>query len=256
MEKHFVLIHGGCFGAWAWYKVVTILESNGYKATALDMASSGINPRRTDEVKSYSDYSEPLIKFMEDLPSNERVVLVGHSLAGVIVSLAMEKFPQKIAAGVFLTAVMPSPEITMATLHEEHKEQIDTFMDCQMIHGNGDDNPPTAFLFGLEYLKSKVFQLCPPEDMTLASLLVRPISLAIEQGELDIPLTQINYGSVPRIYLISENDNVTKVEVQRWMVDKNPPEEVFVIPSCDHMVMLSNPKDLSSRLLEIAHKYD
>ncbi|KAG6766916.1 hypothetical protein POTOM_028093 [Populus tomentosa] len=38
---HFVLIHGSASGAWAWYKVKTMLEAAGHSVTALDMSASG-----------------------------------------------------------------------------------------------------------------------------------------------------------------------------------------------------------------------
>ena len=40
--KHFVLIHGGGFGAWCWYKSIALLEEAGFVATALDLTGSGI----------------------------------------------------------------------------------------------------------------------------------------------------------------------------------------------------------------------
>ncbi|MCI94785.1 methylesterase, partial [Trifolium medium] len=40
----------------------------------------------------------------------EKVILVGHSLGGLNIALAMEKFPEKVAVGVFLTAVAPDTD--------------------------------------------------------------------------------------------------------------------------------------------------
>ncbi|CAM6096591.1 unnamed protein product [Calypogeia fissa] len=37
-----------------------------------------------------------------------KVVLVGHSIAGVTISLAMEQYPEKISHAIFLTASMPA----------------------------------------------------------------------------------------------------------------------------------------------------
>ena len=52
---------------------------------------------------------------MESLPADERVVLVGHSLGGLAISQAMEKFPEKVSVAVFVTASMPGP-----TLNQEY----------------------------------------------------------------------------------------------------------------------------------------
>lgn len=120
VKKHFVLVHGTCFGAWVWYKLASLLKSNGHKVTSIDMKSSriNINPIVAEEVKSITDYSQPLFDLMASLPLEERVILVGHSLGGISISLAMEIFHQKISVAVFLTAVMPGPHLTMELINQ------------------------------------------------------------------------------------------------------------------------------------------
>ncbi|XP_058081608.1 methylesterase 1-like isoform X3 [Magnolia sinica] len=107
-KKHFVLVHGACHGAWCWYKVATLLTSAGNRVTAVDLAASGINPKKfEDEVLKFSEYSLPLLDIMASLPPQERVILVGHSLGGLNLALAMDKYPEKVSVAVFLTAFMP-----------------------------------------------------------------------------------------------------------------------------------------------------
>lgn len=109
-RKHYVLVHGACHGAWCWYKLKPRLESAGHHVTVLDLAASGINMKKFQDVDTFLQYSEPLLGFMSSLPPNEKVVLVGHSLGGLNIALAMEKFPEKVAVGVFLTALVPDTE--------------------------------------------------------------------------------------------------------------------------------------------------
>lgn len=118
-EMHFVLIHGSCHGAWCWYKVATLLKSSGHKVTALDMAASGIHPKQVNQIHSISDYYEPLMEFMVSLPPEEKVILVGHSLGGLPISVAMERFPRNISVAVFVTALMPGEDLTFPAIMEE-----------------------------------------------------------------------------------------------------------------------------------------
>ena len=104
---HFVLVHGACHGAWSWFKMKHRLESAGNRVTALNMAASGIHEKQIEAVASMEEYSRPLLDFVDSLPSDEKVVLVGHSLGGFNIAYAMEAFPEKIAAGVFVAAFMP-----------------------------------------------------------------------------------------------------------------------------------------------------
>lgn len=104
---HFVLIHGACQGAWCWYKVTTRLKMAGHQVTTLDMAASGIDTRSIQDVRTMAEYSQPLLDFMKELPPDKKVILVGHSLGGMNISLAMENYPEKVSVAVFLTAFMP-----------------------------------------------------------------------------------------------------------------------------------------------------
>jgi|UniRef100_A0A2N9HDR1 alpha-beta hydrolase superfamily lysophospholipase len=118
-ERHFVLVHGACHGAWSWYKVITLLKSAGHKVTALDLAACGIHPKQAHELRSIKDYLEPLMEFLAALPAEERVILVGHSMGGACISVAMERFPNKIYVAVYATALMPGPDLDSVTINEE-----------------------------------------------------------------------------------------------------------------------------------------
>jgi pimeloyl-ACP methyl ester carboxylesterase len=59
------------------------------------------------DVHTLHDYTQPLLDLLASLPPNQKVVLVGHSLGGFNLALAIDKYPEKVAVGVFVTAVMP-----------------------------------------------------------------------------------------------------------------------------------------------------
>lgn len=117
--KHFILVHGLCHGAWSWYKVVAALQAAGHRVTALDMAASGAHPARVDEVASFEEYSRPLLDAVAASPDGDRLVLVGHSHGGHSLTLAMERFPRKIAAAVFVAAALPCVGKHMGVTTEE-----------------------------------------------------------------------------------------------------------------------------------------
>lgn len=107
-QKRFVLVHGLCHGAWTWYKLKTQLEAAGHCVTAVDLAASGINMTRLDEIQTLMDYSKPLLDILSSLCSDEdKVILVAHSMGGIPVALAADIFPRKISAIVFVTSFMP-----------------------------------------------------------------------------------------------------------------------------------------------------
>ncbi|KAF5184157.1 Polyneuridine-aldehyde esterase [Thalictrum thalictroides] len=249
---HFVLVHGAGHGAWCWYKVETLLKSAGNQVTSLDLAACGINPKQYYQVLSDSDLYEPLTKFMESLPVEEKVILVGHSYSGTGVAMIMESFPNKIAVAVFVTATMPGPALSNAAIAEESSHGQPPRDDMDNVYKFNESGQPIAFRFGPEYLSAKMYHLCSPEDSTLASNLVRYVNVY----QPDEPsLSDANYGSVRRAFVISQEDKVWRREIQKWITEKNPPDMVKEIHGSDHMVMLSKPRELSDSFMDIAESF-
>lgn len=93
------------------------------------------------------------------------------------------------------------------------------------------------------------------QDLVLAQLFVRPISLPTSVLSSEEELTKEKYGSVRRVYIVCKEDNVVKPNLQEWMIENNPADEVKVINGSDHMVMFSKPLELCSCLQEISEKY-
>ncbi|CAN0911871.1 Methylesterase 10 [Linum grandiflorum] len=252
-KNHFVLVHGTGHGAWCWYKLVTLLKSSGHQVTALDLGGSGIDSRRLDEVSSISDYVSPLIEFMASLGEQDKVVLVGHSFGGISISLAIERFPTKVLAAVFVTAIMPSFNSPPANVVMEFFKRTPTesLMDSRVNFGDGPENLPTSALFGSCHMAQRIYQNCQIQDVELGKLLIRETGLFLKDLSEKSLLTEERFGSVKRVYIVAEEDQLLKKELQEWFIQNSPTEEVKYIPGADHMVMLSKPDDLYSSLLGI-----
>lgn len=137
--KQIVLVHGGGFGAWCWYKLLASFEEAGFSAHAIDLAGSGIDSTDPNRISSLELYVRPLILYLEKIPDTQKVcavlsafplccvfescsvccvllfkpndydmqvMLVGHDFGGACISYVMERFPQKIAKSVFVSATM------------------------------------------------------------------------------------------------------------------------------------------------------
>ncbi|MED6123735.1 hypothetical protein PIB30_052170 [Stylosanthes scabra] len=243
-KHHFVLVHGSCHGAWSWYKVITLLKSWGHNVSAIDLGASGVNEKKALELKSISEYFEPLSEFMgsSSVGEGEKVVLVGHSLGGLAISHAMEHFPNKISVAVFVTALMPEKR---------------PLLDNHYAYDDGPNKPATRFFFGPRYLATYLYQLSPPQDWNLATTLVRPRKIFSEEDMTKVlALSHRRYGSVSRVFVMTENDLSVYPKFQRWMTTHNPPNRVVEISGSDHMVMMSQPIQLSHHFQTIANHFD
>ncbi|KAA8547241.1 hypothetical protein F0562_003895 [Nyssa sinensis] len=213
--------------------------------------------RKLIEVRTLYDYTIPLIEIMESLPPNENVILVGHSLGGVNLALAMDKYPQKISVAVFLSAFMPD------TIHEPsyvlnqycERTPAESWLDTQFSSYGTSNEPLTSMFFGPKFLSAKLYQLCSAEDLELARALIRPGSLFLEDLCKAKKFSNEGYGSVSRVYVICNEDKAIPEEFQRWLIENSPVKEVKEIKDADHMPMFSKPRELCQCLMDIAHKH-
>ncbi|KAM0055362.1 putative alpha/beta hydrolase-1 [Helianthus debilis subsp. tardiflorus] len=143
-QTHFVLVHGACHGAWCWFKLKPLLEAAGHRVSTFDLAASGTNTQAIQDVATLSNYTKPLLELMATIPPEEKVVLVGHSLGGMNIALAMEKFPEKVSVAVFLTAFMPDNDHNPSYV----LDQVNSYFNFNFL-----------FFFEILNLKSLLFLL-------------------------------------------------------------------------------------------------
>ncbi|KAI3713067.1 hypothetical protein L1987_71638 [Smallanthus sonchifolius] len=256
-QKHFVLVHGACHGAWCWFKLKPLLEAAGHRVSDFDLTASGTNTEMIQHVVTLSDYTKPLLEFMTGIPPEEKVVLVGHSLGGMNIALAMEKFPEKVSVGVFLAAFMPDYVHKRSYVLDQYKERslAEAWMDTEFLPYNAETESEMSMFFGPKFMSSKLYQLCSDEDLELGKTLIRPSSLFLKDLQAANQFTKGGYGYVKRVYVICDEDKAITKEFQQWMIDNNPVDDVKELKDVDHMAMLCDSNQLNVCLLDIAHAY-
>ncbi|CAN6168718.1 unnamed protein product [Urochloa humidicola] len=247
-----VLVHGGGFGAWCWYKTISLLEDSGFKVNAIDLTGSGIHSYDTNKISSLSEYAEPLTSYLKGLGAAEKVILVGHDFGGACISYAMEMFPSKVAKAIFICAAMLTNGHSALDMFQQ--QQMDTNGTLQkvqeFVYSNGKDRPPTAINIDRALLRDLLFNQSPSKDVSLASVSMRPIPFAPVLEKLQ--LTAENYGSVRRFYVETTEDNAIPLSLQQSMCGTNPPEKVLRLKGADHAPFFSKPQALHKTLVEIA----
>ncbi|KVH92653.1 hypothetical protein Ccrd_005317 [Cynara cardunculus var. scolymus] len=232
--NHIVLVHGGGFGAWCWYKTIALLEECKFRVTAIDLTGSGIDLFDTNSIKSLSQY----------------VILVGHDFGGACISYAMELFPSKIAKAIFIAASMLKTGQSTLDMFSQKENTNELMRQAQkFLYGNGNNLPPTAIDLDKMLLKDLLFNHSPAKDVALASVSMRPIPFPPVLEKLSI--SDSNYGSVRRFYIETPDDNAIPVTLQESMINESPPEKVFRLKGSDHSPFFSKPQALHKLLVEI-----
>ncbi|KAK7316288.1 hypothetical protein VNO77_35213 [Canavalia gladiata] len=249
--NHFVLVHGGGFGAWCWYKTIALLQETGFKVAAIDLTGSGVSSFDTNNITSLSQYVKPLTDFLQNLPQGEKVMLVGHDFGGTCVSFAMELFPSKISKAVFIAAAMLRSGQNTLDIFSQQAGSNDLMQQAQNFsYANGNNHPPTSFGLDKSLLRDLLFNQSPAKDVALASVSMRPIPFAPVLEKLT--LSDLKYGSVRRFYIETLEDNAIPITLQENMINTSPPEKVFRLKGADHSPFFSKPQALHKSLVEIS----
>jgi len=99
----FVLVHGGGQGGWCWKECARALRARGHEVYAPTL--TGFGERAHLRAAGFETYVEDVANTI-DFEDLQEVVLVGHSMGGGIVARVAERMPGRIAAVVFVTAVV------------------------------------------------------------------------------------------------------------------------------------------------------
>ncbi|XP_075510645.1 putative methylesterase 11, chloroplastic [Primulina tabacum] len=248
--SHFILVHGGGFGAWCWYKTIALLEEGGYKVTAVELTGSGIHSFDTNHITSLSQYVKPLTDIFEKLAEGEKVILVGHDFGGACISYAMELFPSKVSKAIFIAATMLiDGQSALDVFSEEESNEL--MRRAQVfLYANGKDQSPTAIDFDKSLLKDLLFNQSPTKDVALASVSMRsiPFSPVLEK----LSLSETKQGVVRRFFIKTLEDNAIPVVVQECMINRSPPEQVFNLKGADHSPFFSKPQALHKLFVEVS----
>jgi pimeloyl-ACP methyl ester carboxylesterase len=98
----FVLIHGGAHGAWCWAPMIPFLDGS---ALAVDLPGRGAKPADLEKL-ALRDFAASVAADIE-AAGLARVVLVGHSMAGLTIPHVIERIPERIEQVVFVSCLVP-----------------------------------------------------------------------------------------------------------------------------------------------------
>jgi pimeloyl-ACP methyl ester carboxylesterase len=237
--KHFVLVHGAWHGAWCWYKTVTLLQADGHRVTVLDLPSHGTDGTPAAGV-TLAAYAARVIAAID--AAAEPVILVGHSMGGIVISTVAEAVPAKISRLVYVSAfLLPNGSSLLDIATRDAGSLATPNLIVKAEEGVVDINRDgiTAVFYG----HSK------PEDINLARPLLKANALA--PFATPLVLTGANYGGVRRFYISCLEDNAITLAAQQSMVTATPCEAVFPMHT-DHSPFFSQPRHLHRILSAIA----
>ncbi|QIN78558.1 alpha/beta fold hydrolase [Rubrobacter marinus] len=233
----FVLVHGAWHGAWCWEKVTPLLEDAGHEVVVPDLPGHGEDATSVSEL-SMQDYADRVVRVLDEQP--EPVVLVGHSMGGLVISLAAEARPDRVKKLVYLTGFLLEDGKTLLSVAENDGEAI----VLPNLVPNEDGSA-----FTVNNIKEVFYGDCSHDDVARAQTRLVP-EPAFAFGT-PVAVTEGNFGRVPRAYVECVGDRAIGISAQRGMREKLPCETV-VSMGTSHSPFFSAPEELAGHLVALA----
>jgi pimeloyl-ACP methyl ester carboxylesterase len=158
MTTTFALIHGAWHGAWCWEPLVAELERRGHRAVAVDLPCD-------DPAVTTFDNAEQVVEAVGDA---DDVVVVGHSLGGIVAPVAAQLRP--VRKVVLLAALVPRPGRSLSDVMRSEPECTTEEFNKAPRHF-GDHG---AVTWDPDVAAGLFFRACDPETARRAAARLRP----------------------------------------------------------------------------------
>lgn len=233
MKKTFVLVHGAFAGKYAWDEVKPMLEKEGHKVITLDLPGHGDDNTAPKEV-TFESYVNAVVALIN--AETTKVILVGHSMAGVVVSAVAEEIPSKIEKLVYLSAYIPKSGQSLQELAGMDAEsQIGPNLKFTQDYSGAyltDDITVKVFAGDCsDAIKKLVVEKSKGKLEPLAAFQAKPI------------LTN-NFNGVEKYYIETLQDIGVGTTLQKQMIaDNGTIKKVFTI-DCGHSAYFAKSSEL------------
>ena len=236
-DKTYILVHG----AWCWYKVVPLMEKNAYKVIAIDLPGHGRDTTNSESV-TFKMYVEKVKQVATN--SKGQVILVGHSMAGTVISQAAEDLGKdKVYKLIYLDAFLPKNGESVSKLFALLSQTLPKETDTTKItfrKGIINDSNGKTRTFKPDVADIIFYHDCDPKDKEIAHKNL--CKQAIEPFAATVTVTDSVFGQIPKYYILcTESKDIDK----SLLPTRVNCEKLIKIPT-SHSPFFSNPKELAN----------
>lgn len=237
--KTFILIHGSWHSSWNWHKVIPILEKQGHKVMAIDLPGMGIDKKPIEDVR-FQTTVQGICDLIDTIEG--KVILVGHSKNGIVISQVAEYRPEKIEKLIYLAAYLipngkTQAEYSAMDVYGVLKPYVARYPEYN------------SHTLQSEIYKDGLYHDCDENIIELAKLLLSHETA--ESAIVPLQLTDEKFGSVRRFYIECTEDKAVTPFIQQKMYNETICEKVYQMHS-SHSPFFSKPQELCDIFLEIA----
>ena len=235
----YVLIHGAWLGEWCWSKLTPLIEQAGHRIVTFDLPAHGEDSSPVSSA-SLQSYTDRVAQMLEQQP--EPVILVAHSMGGVVASQVAEQHPERIQTLVYVSAYLLRESESLSQIAGSDREaRLGSYFVI--------NEPQGTLGIREEGLKEVLFADCPDEDVSRAQIKYRDEPLAPLVTPLSVSMQR--FGRVPRVYIQTLQDRVVSPAAQKQMYTATPCQLIFSLET-GHLPFFAAPDKLAAHLLSLS----
>jgi pimeloyl-ACP methyl ester carboxylesterase len=240
-----IMVHGSWHWGGCFQKIANRLAAKGYAAATPDLASHGYDDQAYDSFSTMAEYVTPVEAMIR--AADAPVVLLGHSMGGVTLTYLGEKYPEKIAKLIYLTAFMaPKGKTALDYILQGAKNPAVAELNKVLsLVNNGQGNK--LDLNNRDLVKAAFYADCSHHDFDIAARNVIAITSTVPNQYVS-EITPGRWGKIPRVFIECTADKAISIETQRLMISDNPGTAVASIDS-SHSPFFSQPDKLTDIIL-------
>ncbi len=236
-----VLVHGAWMGAAAWDRVAAELRAGGLSVTVVELPGHGRDPTPPGQL-SLDGYVQAVLAA---LPAEGRAVVVGHSMAGIVISAAAEKDPARVAKLVYVAAYLPQDGDSLYKL-----SQTDPDSRVGAYWSQADPKTYSPATIRAEGIAEVFCADCSIADQQW--LVANHRAEAVPPLATAVSLSAARFGSVPRVYVHTRQDRAVSYGLQQRMLAAAGGAARVVTLDTSHTPMLSQPGALAAAIADAA----
>ena len=236
----FVLVHGSFHGPWCWQRLTPLLVAAGHEVIAPRLADAATTHPQPD-LQDYADHIAAAVS-----RAAGQVVLVGHSMGGLVITQAAELVAHTISKLVYISGLLLRTGETLSSFIQAHADLgvEDRVLKNMKLSADG-----ALAMFPAAAAHDIFYNRCTPEDAAWAGAHLNEQPTAVYGNP--IAVTPDHFGRVPRAYIECLQDNAVSIQYQRQMTANSPCQEIVSLDT-DHSPFLSTPRELASNLIALA----
>jgi pimeloyl-ACP methyl ester carboxylesterase len=189
-------------------------------------------------------YSRYITQYIDNIDKN--VILVGHSMSGMVISQVAENAPGNIQRLVYLSAYLPvSGQSLFDLISDNSAADKPAFIENAMLMSQ-DKRTCTIAPDDI----SRLFYNRCPENARKQIPAVFPAQASLPLSG-KVTLTEGRFGQTPKTYICCLDDQVIPINHQRHMMKQQACDEMIQLDA-DHSPFLTSPELLASILHSIS----